>query len=426
MEVEVACPSGRSLLRCTREGNSYFYLRVQKMDQGRVRQYPKGVRPHANGIEIYFYYPKGAKTYAFKTLDWRPSPAGLTKAGKLRQEIVDAIKHDTFSWAKFFPDDPRCENLAAKSFGYYCQAWLDSPNNNWKPQSRYMFRTMLNKYMMPELHDRPIDKVTFTDLTNTLKLASEKMGKEPSNSTYNMWVSCLKGVFKTAVLDGAITRNSDPTTDLSHKTVQHNTPEPFTIEEAERIIQFMYANYGALWGAWYELGFYSGMRYPSEVAALAWSNVDFQRGEFYVKQIRAKHAEGGTQLSTKTKRVRTVHMNKRSRHALEVAHSHTSDKKWVFMQDSGKVVDDRAIPQLNMWKKCLEELGMEYRPPYSMRHTYATYGLMVGVNPAFMAGQLGHSVETFFATYAKWINQNLDTVQMAILDRAIEAKRDTQ
>lgn len=58
-----------------------------------------------------------------------------------------------------------------------------------------------------------------------------------------------------------------------------------------------------------------------------------------------------------------------------------------------------------------------------MRHTYATFGLMHGVNPAFMAAQLGHSLEEFFKTYAKWINANQNQVQMGLIEAALIRRR---
>ena len=56
---------------------------------------------------------------------------------------------------------------------------------------------------------------------------------------------------------------------------------------------------------------------------------------------------------------------------------------------------------------------------YDMRHTFATFGLMNGVNPAYLAKQLGHSIEEFFKTYSTWINQQLDDVQIKLLEEAI-------
>ena len=52
--------------------------------------------------------------------------------------------------------------------------------------------------------------------------------------------------------------------------------------------------------------------------------------------------------------------------------------------------------------------GSDTAPPYNCRHTYATICLMSGLNPAFIAQQLGHSVQMLLSTYARWINSSND------------------
>ena len=52
----------------------------------------------------------------------------------------------------------------------------------------------------------------------------------------------------------------------------------------------------------------------------------------------------------------------------------------------------------------MKELRIRYRPSYNCRHTYATMCLMSGMNPAFIAQQLGHSVQMLLSTYARWLN----------------------
>lgn len=52
----------------------------------------------------------------------------------------------------------------------------------------------------------------------------------------------------------------------------------------------------------------------------------------------------------------------------------------------------------------MKELRIRYRPSYNCRHTYATIAAMSGLNPAFIAQQLGHSVQLLLSTYARWIN----------------------
>ena len=48
------------------------------------------------------------------------------------------------------------------------------------------------------------------------------------------------------------------------------------------------------------------------------------------------------------------------------------------------------------------------------------------MNPAFAARQLGHSVEVFLSTYAKWIDGERDGAEMAriegVLTRALPGK----
>lgn len=76
----------------------------------------------------------------------------------------------------------------------------------------------------------------------------------------------------------------------------------------------------------------------------------------------------------------------------------------------------------SFWELTLKQLGIRYRRPYTMRHTYATIGLMSGAKPAFLASQLGHSLRVFFDIYAKWISSRDDRAEIAKLNAAIEQK----
>jgi len=62
---------------------------------------------------------------------------------------------------------------------------------------------------------------------------------------------------------------------------------------------------------------------------------------------------------------------------------------------------------------------MRYRPPFNTRHTYATMVLMASMTPAFCARQLGHSVEMFLRTYAKWIDGDQNALEVGRLEAAL-------
>lgn len=64
----------------------------------------------------------------------------------------------------------------------------------------------------------------------------------------------------------------------------------------------------------------------------------------------------------------------------------------------------------------MQALGIRRRRQYDTRHTCATMCLMAGMNPAFIANQLGHSVQMLLSTYAKWLNSTSDWAQLQKLD----------
>lgn len=383
---------------------------------------PTGVKPREKAIQIKFKL-KGEADYCYETLQWLPTPANIIKAGKLRAEIVDKIKHDVFIYGDYFPDSHRAQN-ASGTFAEYAQAWLDSPENDWTTQSRYKFKGILQRIWMPGLFAMQAKHITRAKITEALAAAIVRFkaannDKEPSKSLYNDWLLCIRGVFATAVLAGAIKRLEDPTQDLQNKTRDKTDADPFDIDEANAIIAAAYADYGDMWGAWFELGFYSGMRTPSEPSALTWDDIDIRKACARINKSNTQH---GLQNRTKTGRNRILYLNSRCRLALERLKPLTYTQGGpLFLNANGGAGTYNAKAQRTMWKEILGKLEIRYRDMYNMRHTYATFGLMNAVNPAFMAAQLGHSIEEFFKTYAKWINNQQNEVQMELIERAINS-----
>lgn len=73
------------------------------------------------------------------------------------------------------------------------------------------------------------------------------------------------------------------------------------------------------------------------------------------------------------------------------------------------------------WVPVLNDLGIRCRPPYNCRHTYATICSMSGLNPAFIAQQLGHSVQMLLSTYARWLNSSSDWSELERLKIGIKS-----
>jgi len=125
--------------------------------------------------------------------------------------------------------------------------------------------------------------------------------------------------------------------------------------------------------------------------------------------------------STKTNVARQVILNSRALGALKSQAEHTRiAAKHVFLDPRyGEPWREERAFRRSYWTPALKALGIRYRKPYNMRHTYATMMLMAGMTPAFCAKQLGHSVEMFLGTYAKWLDGGQNDVEMARMEAAL-------
>ncbi|WP_163018204.1 site-specific integrase, partial [Pseudomonas viridiflava] len=89
----------------------------------------------------------------------------------------------------------------------------------------------------------------------------------------------------SAVIDGILQRN--PVDSLELPSKQSKGPDPFTVQEADTIIESLYGSLtGSLsvYAAYFEFAFYTGMR-PGEIAALRWDEVDMDKRLAHVCRI---------------------------------------------------------------------------------------------------------------------------------------------
>ena len=157
---------------------------------------------------------------------------------------------------------------------------------------------------------------------------------------------------------------------------------------------------------------------PGEAMALRWSEVDSRSRRAKVCRIRLY---GKIKERTKTKVSREVLLNDRAVQALEKARLLTAARSdYVFAPDGSGDRSELYIRSetgaKRYWLSALRKSGIRYRRMYDTRHTYATMCLMSGMNPAFIAAQLGHSVQVLLSTYAKWISSSSDFAELEKLD----------
>ena len=88
------------------------------------------------------------------------------------------------------------------------------------------------------------------------------------------------------------------------------------------------------------------------------------------------------------------------------SHRKQAESPFVFPPTKNFEFIQQASVTDKHFQAALTDLKLRARRQYNCRHTYATMCLMAGMNPAFIATQLGHSVQMLLSTYARWINSS--------------------
>ncbi|BBT41453.1 tyrosine-type recombinase/integrase [Pseudomonas putida] len=384
---------------------------------GKPVDLPAGVELVGRSIRIRFTWNKRR---CCETLPLPPTAKGIAAAASLRAQVKGLDKLGALTaekYAELFPNTRSVvvQDKVAPIFFDYAQDWLNSLQI--VDGTRRNYRSALQVYWIPYLAETPIDAITSVRLRkimNEIEWTSAIRRKGV--------VRLLVSILQQAVADELITRN--PALSIPGAKVPKREVDPFLKEEADLIIDQLYKTTSGLttiYAAYFEFCFYTGMR-PGEVMALRWSEIDKRGKTANVCRIQIR---GLIQDRTKTKRTRKVLLNDRALHALEKARPLTEARSDYVFAPSGtgersEMFIRSETSQKRYWEAALRKLGIRRRRMYDTRHTYATMCLMAGMNPAFIAAQLGHSVQVLLSTYAKWINSPNDWAELDKL-KALES-----
>jgi integrase len=370
----------------------------------------KGVEVRAKSIRLFFVLDgsRHRETLMLNGEPMSPTPANVKYAHRLADEIRQRIWHGTFSMVEYFP---ACGQGAGLTVAGQLETWLEAQRVEHSTRAGYASAV---KLWGGALGDKALRGLVKSDIMRVLAARPELSGK-----TVNNYVSVLRQALDLAVADNLLTEN--PAGDIPRAKYQKEPPDPFSSDESTAILAALHQRHPGPVANMAEFWFWTGLR-TSEIFALKWSNVDLRSGAVLINEamVRGEHKD-----STKTNTARTVRLNSRAKEALQRQRAFTQTAGAEVFQDpryGTPWIDERAFRR-SYWTPTLKILGIRYRRPYNMRHTYATSMLMAGMTPAFCARQLGHSVEMFLRTYARWIDNQRDDAEMARLESSLEVPR---
>jgi integrase len=366
-----------------------------------------GVDVRKKSIRVTFTYSgkQERRTLYLNGAPLPPTPANVRYAERLAAEIKEKIRLGMFSLAEYFPASGEADQVL--SVERQLSDWLDAQRIEESTKAGYQSAI---KFWAAALPGKAVRTLKLSEILKVIAARPDLSGK-----TINNYVSVLREALDLAVRDGIIQDN--PAKDVPRAKHQKDPPDPFTREESDMIIANAETHYPGQVHNFIEFWFWTGLR-TSEIFGLDWNNVDLASGSILVAEANVR---GVVKKNTKTNTARTVKLNSRALGAIQRQRAHTQVVGGPVFQDpryDTGWVDERAFRR-SYWTPILKRIGVRYRRPYNMRHSYATAMLMAGMTPAFCAKQLGHSVEMFLRTYSKWLDGDQNDLEMQRLEAAL-------
>lgn len=371
---------------------------------------PKGVRPRQADIQVWFMW-EGKRR--FEALPWPPTQANIERAGNLRAEIAQRIRYRAFTWDDYrqhFPGSPNLPEAKVPLFQEMAQLFLDGVEVSKATRNEY--RKALQAYWMPHFALKQVDQIRTSEVRAAIKDIEFS-----SNKTRNNALIPLRGLFELAVEDELMASN--PAAKIKNLKHQKPLPDPFNAGERDAILEHIRQHEDPVYWVYFGLAFHAGFRNPSELTALMWTSIDLRSMRIRVER---KNSRGTIEDETKTGVIRDVILPEAAGPFMtEVKRQSYLQHEYLFINPNtgNRFVTGKALN--GTWRRTLKKLGIRHRDMRQTRHTCATQWLMAGMNPYFVAKQLGHSVTMTLTVYSKWLDQQGDQAEIA---KANQEKKD--
>jgi integrase len=243
--------------------------------------------------------------------------------------------------------------------------------------------------------DRPLD----LDYADQFRLALADLAPK----TQKEYLSLLKNCWEWGEREKLVTGNPWGEVVARVRVAPKQRPRPFTKPEIAAILSaFKSDPHYAYYADFVQFLFATGCR-TSEAIGLRWCDLSDDCAKIWIGESVSR----GVRKPTKTNRDRTFRLNPElSQLLLSRRPEPFQPDSLVFPSKTGKALNDRTFSR-RAWPQILEKAGVNYRSPYTTRHTFVSHAIAQEVKPMAIAQITGHEPETLFRHYAADISGGL-------------------
>lgn len=271
---------------------------------------------------------------------------------------------------------------------------------------------LTNEILTDKLSSIPITQITRGDLLDFRSRLREKY----SANSVNKVMKTLKTVFTEALYRQDI--ESNPAAGIGNIKYEKSELGIFTVNE---LFSFFPVNSLGPWKDFYDYTCFliaatTGMR-RSEILALRWQNVDFEKSFVHVTEAWKDPHELGKPKWNKTRVVPISSRTVESLQSLKSASKTTQPEDLVFCYADGRRFGGTWWQK--RFRKAMGKAEIDYSKrnlkPHSFRHTLNTLLRNAGQDPAKIRAALGWSGESIQENYTHWQIEHLQD-QAKIVD----------
>ena len=296
------------------------------------------------------------------------------------------------------PMPPLATAVAAHTptFSAFAEQWFTEFKVGWRKTYVTTVRGILDQHLLPRFGATAVGAVTRAQILEFRSHLSSVRGRRPGTKLSPARINTVMLILRQILQEAADRHEfSMPMQRLKPLKVPKSDVQPFSLEQAQRLITTIRADYHN----YLKVRIFTGMR-SGEIHGLKWKYVDFERRLILVREAIV----GGEEANTKNDfSQRDIQMGQVVFDALQAQHKATGHLTYVFCNRAGEPIDTVNFTK-RVWYPLLRHLGLELRRPYQTRHTAATLWLAAGEAPSWIAHQLGHaSTEMLFRVYSRFV-----------------------
>src|ERR1700682_3811087 len=274
-----------------------------------------------------------------------------------------------------------------------------------KPSTLHGHRTSLTPVMV-HLGDIAVQDLTkrhLDDLVTALRAGGDlspkgKTRKPWKPRTVNYMLSLVTAVLEDQMRQGHVIRNV-----AALVTRVPSDPKPSRTLTATEVRQLLDHVQGYRYAAAWHLAL-SGLR-RGEIAALRWSDVDFQAGTLAISRNRLRFGDQIVEGTVKSKgSARNLPLPDTLAATLKAAKGHQAADKlslgaayegsgYVLVDEAGRPLSPHALT--SRWSRLLADAGVPPLRLHDAPHTWRTLKHLEGVASAVIAAWLGHASSAF-------------------------------